>query len=468
MATLHRISFALALSLAIAGSDSVAPGAESGADVYRRLAEGLRKKEAPNESESQPSGETPAPSAATPAPLSYEQLVARIQTKTEELWGKRLAQPIKSNVLNQQALADLLKKLLAEELDDPANKTLIEQLRILKLFPEGDAAEIFQVLLEGQVGGLYNPEDKSLYVVDTFDPKGFMGGVILSHEITHAIQDQEWDLAAFMQRVENLDTRRARQSVAEGDATVLMIQWGQENFSPAVFLEINQLFGSQMNQLNDLPPAMVQDLIFPYLEGAKFITALTTSMGPAWRQKIVANPPQSSEQILHPEKYLGTLDLPRHVSLPAAPEGWSELGRNTAGEWTTRLFLVPEGMFPRMSLLNPDPMVKEPIASKAAEGWGGDQFALLAPAGSDSPTAINWRTEWDSPTDADEFQAGLLRKFHSWSEASDLPATDSLTQPSRWEGTAGARRIRVHRVTTNAVDVQLGYDTVPLPPPIEK
>jgi hypothetical protein len=119
------------------------------------------------------------------------------------------------------------------------------------------------------------------------------------------------------------------------------------------------------------------------------------SIDEIWRRA-----PESSEQILHPEKYEraeGPDDvggrLPRQLG--RRNDSWSVVHGDTLGEFGTRLFLE---------------RVADPYrAERAAAGWGGDRALLLrktdprdGEAGLPN-TFVAWLTTWDDETDAADF-----------------------------------------------------------------
>ena len=103
----------------------------------------------------------------------------------------------------------------------------------------------------------------------------------------------------------------------------------------------------------------------------------------------------STEQILHPEKYQAG-EEPKIVELPdlvgALGEGWTELDRDTFGEFFLLAYLE-DGIPPEQ-------------AGAAAGGWGGDQYALFK--GPEDGSLLASLTTWDSTDDALEFNAALL------------------------------------------------------------
>jgi hypothetical protein len=102
-----------------------------------------------------------------------------------------------------------------------------------------------------------------------------------------------------------------------------------------------------------------------------------------------ADPPQSTEQILHPEKYLAR-DEPTLVALPPLTDtlgaGWHLVEAETLGEFQTSLYLAQQ--------------VDQTTADTASAGWDGDQYAVYI-NGDDE--VLVFATAWDSAADRQEF-----------------------------------------------------------------
>ncbi|MEQ8821391.1 MAG: hypothetical protein RLY93_14205 [Sumerlaeia bacterium] len=342
----------------------------------------------------------------------YNALVKKVAEETARLRGLELKEPVTPKVLDADGLAGVLKMLLDEELTDAAVRGTEVTWKGLGLIPEdADLRILYGGLLEGQVGGLYDDRRKTLYVVDVFDPTSFFGKVILCHEITHAIQDQHFPIADLPFRTENDDQNLAMACVLEGDATMLMMEWGMENGSlAAIMKDIPALLKQNMDQLNETPPALVQMLLFPYLGGMEFYTEMGYIGPGAARNRPFEQPPVSTEQILHPEKYqanerpIADYNFPAAESLAQKAErlGLEQVYLNTLGEWITRVWLVDPANFPSLSLLNPNFMVKDPAATAAAAGWGNDRIVTFASDDGDR-WLFEWTTVWDTEADSKEF-----------------------------------------------------------------
>ena len=108
-----------------------------------------------------------------------------------------------------------------------------------------------------------------------------------------------------------------------------------------------------------------------------------------------SNPPVSTEQVLHPEKYLGPdVDEPTQFEggdpTAALGQGWVRLGSNTMGEFSVRVHLTEA--------------LGRKRATRIAEGWDGLRFFFCEAKG--APLFVGIVSEWDSETDAEEFAQG--------------------------------------------------------------
>jgi len=178
----------------------------------------------------------------------------------------------------------------------------------------------------------------------------------------------------------------------EGDATLAMSLYAGK-YIPVIdlFQSIYTASGVKKEALSDSPAFLQEMYLFPYEQGLKFVHALYESGGWAAVNTAYATPPQSTEQILHPERYRQK-DEPQIVSLPDLAAGlgggWRKMESDVLGELGLRLALAKH--------------VGPAAAMQAAEGWGGDRYVLLQ-QGTDGPYALVMRTSWDDRNEADEF-----------------------------------------------------------------
>jgi hypothetical protein len=146
------------------------------------------------------------------------------------------------------------------------------------------------------------------------------------------------------------------------------------------------------SEVLDASPLFIQEMeMFPYESGLEFVMELHDRGGWEAVDAAYADPPVSTEQILHPERYADR-ELPLEVALPdlvaALSDDWQELDVDVMGELVLRLALA--------EYLGPG------AASVAAEGWGGDQYVLLT-AGAEGPHVLAVGLAFDDEAEAKEF-----------------------------------------------------------------
>ena len=251
-----------------------------------------------------------------------------------------------------------------------------------------------------QVAGYYDPFKQKFFIASWM--ASALQAPIMAHELTHALQDQSFNLKPFLSPLpDNSDATSARQAIVEGDAVIAMFAWlgkqaGKDITPPSVGAMIRNSMGSpQYPVFQGAPPYFQEALYFPYADGADFIQLVKKRGG--WKDvsALYANLPKSTEQVMHPEKYLGEKkDEPKAVELPIKLAGWKEVHTDVLGE------LVVRTMF--KGYLDDD------VAAAAAAGWGGDRYrAFQREKGpkSTKTTMVILRSTWDTEADAKEFLA---------------------------------------------------------------
>ncbi len=132
--------------------------------------------------------------------------------------------------------------------------------------------------------------------------------------------------------------------------------------------------------------------------------------------------PKSTEQIIHPEKYVAK-EQPQEVTIPdlknSLGDSWSQLDSNVLGELYMKIYL--------------EAFVDSATATKASEGWGGDRYVFYEDANKRDLLAL--RSTWDTPQDAQEFFDAYLAFVHNKSKDSWSIRLNS--QDKRWWTTAG-------------------------------
>jgi hypothetical protein len=348
---------------------------------------------------------------------------------------------------------DQLRDFLEKEFSSGKQAKEIEQqgtaYRRLGMLPDSiDLKKLYLDLLSEQVAGYYDPKTKKLYVVEgqTDD----LVGVTIGHELVHALQDQYLNLDSLAKADVSNDRAMAAQAVIEGQAMYeqLIMMLGPGDLASRlpggwdmVRQQIRENSASQP-RFAEAPFLVQEDLIFPYLSGAEFMRNFKKQAKAG--ELVYAKMPQSTEQLMHPDKlYTATPDTPTEVTLPA-PRGAAVSYQNTFGEFETRLFLYQH-------------LQDQTAAYRGAGGWDGDRYEVLRFA---TGEGIAWLTVWDSAVDAGEFYELSDRTVI----ARYKPKTYRPLGATGKQYTLGGRTIRIQAVEVQGrpavlyVDVPAGTD----------
>jgi hypothetical protein len=334
----------------------------------------------------------------------------RIARETAELRELPPLEDVDDVVLSAEELLAMMPGLMAGELDPDLAAAQARALAALGLLPEGlDLFDLTVRMMGEQAMGFYDPlTDEMIVVVEGQDDLG-IGEYFYAHEIAHALQDAHLDPDDFLELrdVLNGDEALAALALFEGDAVATSNRYLEEH--PALAVALLQDLQTEFVELEAAPTAVSATLVFPYSSGLAFVERLHGEGGWEAVNAAYADVPSSTEQILHPRKYL-TQDQPTPVALPEAAvamgDGWSLVFEDTLGELQTALLLADlapgEGLDPTTGRLDlPE------SARNAAAGWDGDRFALWEDA--DGKEALVWRSVWDTPEDARAFSRALAQ-----------------------------------------------------------
>lgn len=346
--------------------------------------------------------ETIADEAIAPALLDQ---MTELEQVTQTLRALTAKETVDHQFPTRAETIDYLRDLYSREFPPEEFDRLEKFYVALGLLPADiDLQEVYLSLLGSQVAGFYDPDTKTMNVLPVVgdDPGAslsFSEQVIYVHEFTHALQDQYFDLNALMESPDVLatpDRSLALTALVEGDATTIMTLYTQEVAARNPFAVIGMLVeGLQTGNLflpPGIPDILTDELLFPYEGGMDFIIALFRAGGWDAVNGAYANPPTTSEQIYHPDKYLageGAQTVALDDNSAALGEGWSVVWDTTLGEFYLRAHLATE--------------LSRGDAADATTGWGGDHFIVYQNGAGDSPLAWALRLAWDTPADKTEF-----------------------------------------------------------------
>lgn len=365
---------------------------------------------------------------------SRDRQVAAWTQQAESIRGLKFKQPVKVEWRDRDALVAYLENLFDKEYPPAEIKADEALLKHLSLIPADASLRKLTLDMLGEgVAGFYNPEDSTLWIIDDEGGSSEQDSMTVVHELIHALEDQHFDLLKRDKAVKHHDDKMlALTGLVEGSATYGMFQpmlaGTQDPRQIRVALRgLSVLLDVSGNLTGmDAPDFMLANLIYPYAQGLRFVTAISQRKGYAAVNAAYDAVPESTEQILHPEKYLGPeRDVPFERTLPdlakTLGEGWSTVRENTMGELQIRLAFdswlisstadwllggqdaMARGLG-RTALQWASKLAPQLNPVELAAGWGGDRYQLLAKA--DGTTALVWCSLWDTDQDAEAFVRG--------------------------------------------------------------
>ena len=332
-----------------------------------------------------PAGAVPFPPEAR---AEAEQLLARVA----EIRKSPPRGEIQMFLITRQSAIDYYTP--AQSNPDETRGTSLRQTVYshLGLVPERiDVAQQGVAYLGTQITGFYDSDHKAFYLLqDQGGPGSAAGRATIVHEFTHALEDQYYDLNALGERVQdNWDATRAFFSTIEGDALNT-----ETVFYGRPLRNQNPCFTLPVDRGGATPYTVQRDLNSWYDDGLCFVTAVLPKL-PEGFDSLFKRLPTTTEQLLHPERYLageGARPVTPPPLAPALGPGWREQGKGVLGEYTLQNLLM-------VGLSGDRPRVQ-----RAAEGWGGDAWTVYQ---RDDVSLLHVETAWDSPEDAGDFFQSL-------------------------------------------------------------
>lgn len=332
-----------------------------------------------------------SPQAPGASPADDEQAVVNAALARVSAVRKLAAKgPVKSQVIGRTALLDRVQKELLVDLEPELLEGSNELLFSLGAAPADlDYLGAVLKLLGSQLAGFYDPRVKEMVLLDDLGAEA--QEVTLWHELVHALQDQHYDLEKLVKwEPDRGDALGAIQALAEGDATsamldVMLLPRGMD----ALALGDTALKGSlsmveALPEIASVPAVLKRSVVAPYIDGVAFAHALRAEGGWAAVDAAWRDPPTTTEQMLHPEKYRAREPAER-VPAPAALPGGPErvIYHDILGEQTLRIAF--------------EEWVPPATAAEAASGWAGDAVAVFA---SGDRRAVAVRLRYDTEEQA--------------------------------------------------------------------
>jgi hypothetical protein len=351
---------------------------------------------------------TPLPTrTSTPLPTLEPAVETQLGTLQDQVAGLR-ALPIEAEVPAALLPRDSFETALQSITNLPeVLPQLKDQGRVLATLglidPATDLTRYALNSFADNLGGFYVPWQNVLYVMGKQ-----WGGIerqAYTYEFARALVDQNYRVDEMgVYPVCQIEGQRCQaiRALLQGDAALVTEQRFTQFATKNDTKDLEKYQPPTLALPDDGAPLFIpRDVAFANEQGAQFVNALYQRGGWPAVNKALENLPDSTEQILHPEKYLAG---EKPITVTAAPltdtlgGAWKLIASDALGEWRTDLLLS--------SGVDEAARLSEDTAKQAAAGWGGDHYEVyLNPQTNQTVLAAQWA--WDTPQDAAEFKQAM-------------------------------------------------------------
>ena len=354
-------------------------------------------------------GATSTPSAAA-SPVATPPQIAEIEHEVEQVRGLTYEHP----VAVESVTAQEMQHRVEDEFDttypaDYYDRRTAAWRTIGVIPPDADLRESLRTFLGGQVVGFYDPESKELVYVGSGD-FGLEERLVLAHELTHALDDQHFDLTRLDQLASKCEDERSEAALGLVEGNAQFVSVGTLTRFPSG--DLGDALGALMNGFGDQPdlsgvPPFVQAIeIWPYTQGLAFVTRLALDGGTAAVDDAFRHPPTTTEQVMHPELYPS--DVPSAVDVPdlsgALGPKWGDLDAMDVGEqWLDAMLQL---------------RLDSTTADDATAAWDGGVYRAFTDG---TGVVVAMDTAWDSAADATEFASAM----EQWTARGHAPTESS-------------------------------------------
>jgi hypothetical protein len=339
----------------------------------------------------------PAPAGSDDAQRLFVQ-IEEILSELSKISGMKPLRTIRHDLIDKARVRQFLEQRL-EEVVKP-EELRAEELTLKKFGfvpPDFDLAKTTVDLLTEQAAAFYDFHRKKLFVLESAPSS--VQQIALVHELAHALADQHFDLEKFIERAKKSDDgAAARMAVMEGQATWLMSEYlarrtGQSlKSSPAIVQLMSraaEMMAGQFPVFEAAPLYMRETLLFPYTQGMLFQHAVVEKKGQAAFGEVFRHPPQSTQQVLHLDKYFSAVKpvVPKLPSLVSQRE-YRRLAEGSIGELDHSILLRQ--------------YIGAAEAEQIAPRWSGGAYRLLEHK-KEKRTVLAYASQWENPSTAREF-----------------------------------------------------------------
>lgn len=368
--------------------------------------------------------------------------------------GLPIRHDVKRKLADRQEVESYLEKGMKDDKDAQRLERSSEVLKKFGLIPRDFQLGRFLVaMLKEQVAGYYDPKKKTVNILNWVDPE--QQKPVLAHELTHALQDESFNMEKWMKEAEtegekkndpkpaDIDTdeeSEAREAVVEGQAMVVMMDYSLAGTGKTLLdmpqigdaLKRGMLEGSDSPTFRSAPIFLKEELTFPYRYGMDFTLALEKAGGkPLGFAGAFKDPPKTTREIMEPDTYLAHEKIKpvKRLDFKRDFEKYDTFDIGAIGEFDV------------------DVLVEQYAGRDRAEdifpAWRGGYYFAGRPLGMKSgPLGVLYVSRWASPEKAAQFAAiyaSSLAKRYKKQQAlgSDGKVADDAPPVDSWQTLRG-------------------------------
>ncbi|MFZ0547199.1 MAG: hypothetical protein WAM60_17260 [Candidatus Promineifilaceae bacterium] len=343
----------------------------------------------------------------------YAPIFAEIEANVTEMRGLAPLKSVEPNLLTE---SELRQRLAAGFFytQEEAHRDVLVLYAFDFTQRSFDLYNLTYRYLGENIAGFYDPQTEEFVVLSNDDEIDPLEKLYYAHEFMHALQDQHFQLDLLTDANQGYESGMAVRALAEGEATLvqeLYVDYGYLTQNDIIDI-FNVLVNIRPEESTDYYPLVLSNSFsFAYTTGYDFAATIFNRNGWQGLNNAWENVPQSTEQIIHPDRYFSG-DAPVEVSLPLLDRtlgaGWQQVEEAVLGEFYLREYLGQRLRFDEVET--------------AATGWGGDRFTVYWNEESDEIVLV-LRNVWDTLVDSNQFVTG-------YGDYADLRfGTQRLSQP---------------------------------------
>lgn len=352
----------------------------------------------------------PRPAKVRLTAAEADALVKEMSATVEKIRHLKFKTPVTMQIIDGASARSQFKSKIQPRDEEQMRYTQEVYARLGLVAKGTDLVADFLNMAEEGVDGYYEPGAKTFYLLDHVAKDDVRA--VMAHELTHALEDQHYDLAALSKRAENNDDRAtALAALVEGSAMVVMLVYLDQEMRQgrAAMSEAREDQTDRANRLKSAPSFVRRSLMLPYVLGFSFLLR-----GHPWNfhrggvfisdlDHAYSRPPLSTRHIIHPELYWRRPDI--QFTPPKLPdlsktlgEGWRRTTEGSIGELGIAVLTGVKLDFDRDDILMPATW-----SNRLSAGCVGDVYQQYK---NGDRTVTILMTGWENQRMAEEFAAG--------------------------------------------------------------